>query len=84
VAKQLEGVPDHVVNAITHENAMRLYNYDPFAHIPREQCTVGALRAQAADVDTTPRSYGKVERSGMVTARSLAERMTARDTGANG
>ncbi len=83
-AKQLEGLPDHVINAITHENAMRLYNYDPFAHIPREQCTVGALRAQAADVDTTPRSYGKVERSGMVTARSLAERMTARDKGANG
>jgi hypothetical protein len=35
---------------------MRHYRFDPFAHIPREQCTVGALRAQAGDVDLTPLS----------------------------
>jgi hypothetical protein len=27
-------------------------------HIPKEQCTVGALRAQAKDVDLTPRVGG--------------------------
>jgi predicted TIM-barrel fold metal-dependent hydrolase len=47
------------VDAITHSNAMRHFRYDPFAHRPRESCTVGALRAEASDVDVTPRSHGK-------------------------
>ena len=51
--KYLDGVPDAEVNKITHENAMRLFRYDPFAHRPREQCTVAALRAEATDVDTS-------------------------------
>ena len=51
--------PTHEINAMTHENAMRLFHYDPFAVIPREQATVGALRAQATDVDTRPKSSGK-------------------------
>ena len=56
---------------------MSNFNYDPFAHIPREQCTVGALRAQATDVDTTPVSHGtgKFQDDGIVTAMTLAERM---------
>jgi len=37
---------------------MRTYSFDPFKDIPREQCTVGALRAKATHVDTTPRSGG--------------------------
>ncbi|MGH9205696.1 MAG: hypothetical protein ACRD1G_03940, partial [Acidimicrobiales bacterium] len=45
---------------ITHGNAMRHFRFDPFAHRPREASTVGALRAEAADVDVTPRSVGKV------------------------
>jgi hypothetical protein len=40
------------VAKITHENAMRHFRFDPFATRPREQCTVSALRAEAADVDT--------------------------------
>jgi hypothetical protein len=36
----------------------RHFRYDPFAHIPKEQCTVGALRAQAKDVDLSPRVGG--------------------------
>ena len=54
-------------------------SYDPFAHIPREQCTVGALRAQAPDVDTTPVSHGtgKFQDEGIVTAMTLAERIAA-------
>ena len=57
---------------------MRNYKFDPFAHIPREQCTVGALRAQATDVDTTPVSHGtgKFQDDGIVTAVTLMERMS--------
>ena len=49
--KYLEGVPDDEVNKITHLNAMRHFNYDPFSVRPREKCTVAALRAEATDVD---------------------------------
>jgi len=54
--KYLAGVPDDEVAKITHANAMRIFRYDPFARRPREQCTAGALRAQAADVDVSIRS----------------------------
>ncbi|MCF6389455.1 amidohydrolase [Mycobacterium sp. MBM] len=46
-------VPDDEINKITHENAMRLYHFEPFAHIPREQATVGALRKQAEGHDVS-------------------------------
>jgi predicted TIM-barrel fold metal-dependent hydrolase len=56
---QREQVPDSEINKITHENAMRWYNFDPFAHVPREQATVGALRGQAAghDISVQSRSH---------------------------
>lgn len=41
-------VPDADTNKITYENAMKWYRFDPFRHVPREQATVGALRAAAA------------------------------------
>ena len=47
---------DDEINKITHENAMRDFQFDPFAHRPKEQCTVGALRAEARDVDVVTRS----------------------------
>jgi hypothetical protein len=52
-------VPDSDINKITHQNAMRWYHFDPFAHVPREQATVGALRAAAAghDVSIKGRSH---------------------------
>ena len=52
----LDGVPDEEINAITHGNAMRHFRYDPFAQRSREQCTVGALRAQALDWDVAPKA----------------------------
>jgi predicted TIM-barrel fold metal-dependent hydrolase len=57
-AEQLDGVPDDEVRMIGSENAMRHFRFDPFAHRPPEQCTVGALRAEASGVDTTTRSTG--------------------------
>ena len=49
VAKQLEGVPADEVAKLTHENAMRIYRYDPFIHRTPDQCTVAALRAETPD-----------------------------------
>ena len=56
---QRHSVPDSDINKMTHENAMRWYQFDPFKHIPREQATVGALRASVAghDVSVQPRSH---------------------------
>jgi predicted TIM-barrel fold metal-dependent hydrolase len=54
--ESLEGVSDEDIDKITHGNAMRHFQYDPFAHIPREACSVASLRAEAKDVDTEPRS----------------------------
>jgi predicted TIM-barrel fold metal-dependent hydrolase len=79
--KYLDGLPDDDINRITHLNAMKQFQFDAFKHIPKEQCTVGALRAQATDVDTTPVAHGtgkfKAD-GGIVTAMTLAERIAAR------
>jgi len=56
VMKHFELVPDitdEEINKITYQNAMRAFHYDPFSVIPKEQCTVEALRAQATDVTTS-------------------------------
>ena len=50
----LSDISDEDINKITYKNAMRHFRFDPFAHIPEAECTVAALRAQAADVDLTP------------------------------
>ncbi|MGW4365815.1 amidohydrolase family protein [Nocardia takedensis] len=54
-----ENVPDDEIDKMTHLNAMRWYSFDPFAHVPREKATVGALRAAAAghDVSIQARSH---------------------------
>jgi hypothetical protein len=46
---------------MTWQNACRFFDWDPFAHTAKEDATVGALRARAADVDTTrmPRAEWK-------------------------
>ena len=59
VAKSLQGVPDDEIDAMTHGNALRHFRFDPFAHRPRVDSTVGSLRAEALDVDVTPRSVGR-------------------------
>ncbi|WP_174184176.1 amidohydrolase family protein [Nocardia barduliensis] len=53
---QAAGADDTDIHKITWQNATRFFNWDPFAHIPKEQATVGALRAKATDVDTSTRS----------------------------
>jgi hypothetical protein len=54
----MAGLDDTTINRLTHENAMRIFQFDPYVHRPKDQCTVGALRAEAAraGVDTTART----------------------------
>jgi hypothetical protein len=61
LTEQMErwNVPDDEINKMTHENAMRFYSFDPFVHVPREQATVGALRAAAAGHDISVQSRSK-------------------------
>jgi len=54
--KQLSGMSEHDINRVTHLNAMRHFSYDPFAHVPRPDATVGALRRRAAGHDVAIRS----------------------------
>jgi predicted TIM-barrel fold metal-dependent hydrolase len=41
------------IHQMTWQNACRFFDWDPFAHIEKEDATVGALRARATDVDVT-------------------------------
>ena len=50
------GVPDDASDKITWPNTCRHFRYDAFAHIPRAEASVGVLRAQSPDVDTSVRS----------------------------
>ncbi|MDO9484997.1 MAG: amidohydrolase family protein [Actinomycetota bacterium] len=54
---------DDEIEKVTWQNAARWYQFDPFQHRSRKESTVGALRAQAGDVDTTPREYGQGDHS---------------------
>ncbi|MBJ7260895.1 MAG: amidohydrolase [Acidimicrobiia bacterium] len=52
-------ISDDDINAMTHLNAMREFQYDPFSYRAREKCTVEALRLEAIDVDTRPTPKGR-------------------------
>jgi hypothetical protein len=73
--KYLADVPDDEINKITHLNAMKHFRYDPFTLRPREKCTVEALRAEAADVDTSlvsrARGHTSTNDEGIVSISSM-------------
>ena len=50
---QDSGCTDAEIHQITWENTCRFFDWDPFQYTPKEEATVGALRARAKDVDTT-------------------------------
>jgi predicted TIM-barrel fold metal-dependent hydrolase len=53
----LVGQSDEIINKVTHQNAMRLLNYDPFEALGgRDKCTVRHLRELGKDVDVSPRA----------------------------
>ncbi len=73
-------VPQADLDRITYQNALRWYSYDPFAHIPKHEATVGALRARAAGHDVSIRSFdrGRFERTNKgVEIGKLASKATA-------
>jgi predicted TIM-barrel fold metal-dependent hydrolase len=72
-------VADGDLDKITHQNAMRWYRFDPFAHRPREQCTVSALRAEVEGHDVSVRSYDKGRYAGAdaMSLGTLAKQATA-------
>jgi len=57
---EVKGLSKRLIDKMTHENAIRFFNFDPFQTYRKEELTVGALRAKAraAGVNTTPRSFG--------------------------
>ena len=55
LARVLAPLDDATIRKITHENAMRHFQFDPFSIRPKERCTAKALRAEAPDVDTVTR-----------------------------
>ena len=60
LAANLYGMTDHDLDRVTHLNAMRHFNYDPFTALGgREQCTVGALRARAVGHDISIKSQAR-------------------------
>ncbi|MBL7488108.1 amidohydrolase [Frankia sp. AgB1.9] len=77
LGKYLSGVPDQEIAKITHENALRVFSFDLHSHLPREQATVGALRALAADVDLGYRSSARLRKEGTeaVTMLDLARQL---------
>jgi hypothetical protein len=62
---------------MTYENACRWYQFDPFAHRPKERCNVGALIAESDGHDVSLRSYdqGRFERSIGVDLGEMTRRM---------
>jgi len=72
LAGYLEGVPGDEVAKITHENALRVFSFDAFGHVRRQEATVGALRAQAADVDLGFRSSARLKKEGTETVSVLS------------
>jgi Amidohydrolase len=72
-------VPRDELDKITYENACRWYSFDPFVTRQREQCTVAALRSEAAGHDVATRSLdkGRFERKVGIDMGEVTKRATA-------
>jgi predicted TIM-barrel fold metal-dependent hydrolase len=80
LAKVASSVPDDELAKISYENACRWYSFDPFANRPKDRCTVGALRKEAAGHDVSIRSMdrGRFGQKGHgIEIGKLSERATA-------
>jgi predicted TIM-barrel fold metal-dependent hydrolase len=73
-AELFRGLDEKVVAGITHRNAMRHYQFDPFARRPPERCTAGALRAEAPDVDPVTRVGRPADDRDLATWQRLTRR----------
>ena len=79
--KTVKDLPEEDIHAMTWQNTCRHFQYDPFAHIPKDKATVAALRAQATHVDLSlkvgsggkpPSDYAK----GYVTIGDIMKQMS--------
>jgi hypothetical protein len=60
------------VDRVTHSNACRMYQFDPFAKRSRSECTVGARRAAAAGRSlVTAAAYTGADKTTSIFARSV-------------
>ena len=77
VGAYLDGVPEAEAAKITHQNALRIFSFDPFRHVPEDDATVGALRSRATGVDLGYRSSARLKKEGTetVSVLSLASKM---------
>ena len=71
LAADLAGVSAKDIAKITHENVLRIFSFDAFGHLPKPEATVGALRAQATDVDLGYRSSARLKKGGTETVSVL-------------
>ena len=72
LVEQVVGVSDTDIDRITHGNAMRHFNYDPFTTLGgKDRCTVGALRENAAGHDVALRSVSSGPRTTGVRSADL-------------
>jgi hypothetical protein len=72
--RYLSECTDDEINRITHLNAMRHFQYEPFKHIPREEATAGALRRKSADWDISIRETAHLAPPGMARPPMLTVR----------
>jgi hypothetical protein len=75
--KQMDGVSDDDINAISHRNAIRLFSFDAFSHRRPEECTVGALRREAAGHDVSIVAKGRRGTGAAPTKAADLGRMTS-------
>jgi predicted TIM-barrel fold metal-dependent hydrolase len=71
LAELFKETPADLVAKITHRNAMREYQFDPFSVRPEERCRVGALRAESPDVDVVTHVGRPADDSDLETWRQL-------------
>lgn len=80
-AASVSGLSDLEIDKVGHLNAMRHFQYDPFQILGgRDNCTVGALRAQVEGHDVTIRSQKRAGQGGGSAATAAADlvKMAAR------
>ena len=78
--ESVAGLPEQDVHKLTWKNACELFQFDPFAHRAKEDCTVAALRAASPDVDLSLHSAGgtsPVAPGQIVTAADITKQLAA-------
>ncbi|MEZ4283025.1 MAG: amidohydrolase family protein, partial [Myxococcota bacterium] len=74
LSQLLGALPSETVAKITHENAMKHFQFDPFKHRAKKKCRAGALRAEAPDVDVVTRVGRKADQRDVEHFKMLASR----------